>query len=364
MSTSQVALIRGDSRYSNISQALALSAGDIDLSGRRHVLIKPNMVSTHQPQAATHVDALRPVLDFLRARYDGPVTIAEGPSIQPADEGFRRYGYLALAAEYGVAFLDLNHDEPVPVHVYDRRLRPLQLQVARHVIESDFRISVGPPKTHDWVIVTLSLKNMIMGSLISRFTHGRMAGPNSGQDGNGLNLGKVKKTLWRMIPDRVRKSAAFEQMQSFAFTRLEPSDKMKMHQSRQVMNLNLALVAPAVTPHLAIIDGFEAMEGNGPTEGDLVPWRLAVASTDGLAADTVVATMMGFDVDEIGYLHYCRMMGVGVADLANIQIVGNTSLSDCTRSVRPHETYRRQRRWHLPQADRYLLSPEPAHTPW
>jgi uncharacterized protein (DUF362 family) len=64
-----------------------------------------------------------------------------------------------VAQDYGAALMDLNHDEPVPVDVYDWRLRPLRLHLARSVVESDFRISVGPPKTHDAVTVTLSLKN-------------------------------------------------------------------------------------------------------------------------------------------------------------------------------------------------------------
>jgi len=94
----------------------------------------------------------------LRARYDGLLTIAEGPSVQPAAEGFCAYGYEPLIESHGVTLADLNHDEPVPVDVYDWRLRPLRLHLARSVVESDYRISVGPPKTHDVVIVTPSLK--------------------------------------------------------------------------------------------------------------------------------------------------------------------------------------------------------------
>jgi uncharacterized protein (DUF362 family) len=133
-----------------------------------------------------------------------------------------------------------------------------------------------------------------------------------------------------------------------------------MHQSYPVINLNLALLAPLVAPQLAVIDGFEAMEGNGPTHGTPVPMRLALASTDALAADVVGAALMGFDVDEVGYLHYCKMMGLGSGDLAQIAIVGNTTLADCTRQFRPHDAIRRQRRWRLPDAQEYLqLRPSP-----
>jgi uncharacterized protein (DUF362 family) len=357
MPNSRVALIRGDDRYQNVCQALVHVAADVDLAARQHVLIKPNFVATHKPQAITHVDAVRAVLDFVRARYDGPVTIAEGPALQPAAEAFRRYGYDALAREYGVRLLDLNHDDPVPVDVYDWRLRPLRLHLARTVVESDFRISVGPIKTHDVVIVTLSLKNMIMGTLISRFTHGSAS---EDRNGRGLShkllagLGYASKTAWRLVPARIRHLPPGEWVEFRAMSHFEPSDKMKMHQSYPVINLNLALIAPLVVPHLAVLDGFEAMEGNGPTHGTSVPMHLALASTDALAADVAGTTLMGFDAGEVGYLCYCREMGLGAGELEQIEIVGNTPLADCARSFQPHATYRRQRRWTLQNASQYL----------
>ena len=346
---SQVALFQGNNRYANVSQALARIAGEIDLSDKQRVLIKPNFVVTHKPLAATHVDAVRAVLDFVRARYDGPVTIAEGPSVQSAAEGFHLHGYEPLVESHGVTLADLNHDEPVPVDVYDWRLRPLRLHLARCIVDSDFRISVGPPKTHDIVIVTLSLKNMIMGSLISRFTHAAHSG-----NGSRLNVGAISKVLWRLVPLWVRHLPPAEWLTFRAMSTLEPSDKMKMHQSYPVINLNLALIAPRVKAHLSVIDGFEAMEGNGPTGGDPVPWQIALASTDALAADIVTATMMGFDPDEVGYLHYCRRMRLGVGNLDQIQIVGNTTMDECARQFRPHDTVHRQQRWRLAQAEQYL----------
>ncbi|MGD2206373.1 MAG: DUF362 domain-containing protein [Anaerolineae bacterium] len=349
MPTSRVALVRGEDRYDNVSQALERVADEIDLADKRRVLIKPNFVVTHKPLAVTHVDAVRAVLDFVRAGYDGPITIAEGPSVQPAAEGFRLHGYEPLVESHDVTLADLNHDEPVPVDVYDWRLRPLRLHLARSVVESDFRISVGPPKTHDVVMVTLGLKNMIMGSLISRFTHGQHSG-----GGHGLNFGKVSKVLWRLVPMWVRRLPLAQWLEFRAMSTLEPSDKMKMHQSYPVIHLNLALLAPLVAPHLAVIDAFEAMEGNGPSEGTPVPLHLALTSTDALAADVVGTVLMGFDAGEVGYLHYCQQMDLGAGDLNEIEIVGNATLAECSRNFQPHETFHRQRRWKLPHAEKYL----------
>ncbi len=353
MPKSQVVLIRGEDRYDNVRRSLQQSAGDADFANVEGVLVKPNFVVTHTPLAVTHPEAMRAVLEFVRARYDGPLTIAEGPAVEPAAEAFRRYGYEALAQEYDAALLDLNHDEPMPVDVYDWRLRPLRLHLARSVVESDFRISVGPPKTHDVVVVTASLKNMIMGALISRFTHN---GHQGGGSGLPATFGQVSKYLSRLVPSWVRRTALAQWLEFRAMSSLEPSDKMKMHQSYPVINLNLALIAPRVAPHLAVLDAFEAMEGNGPTDGTPVPLRLALSSTDALAADVAAATLMGFDPDEVGYLHYCKRLGLGCGDLDQIEIVGNATLAECTRPFRPHDRHRHQRRWELPNVEGYLFA--------
>ncbi|MCJ7549197.1 MAG: DUF362 domain-containing protein, partial [Anaerolineae bacterium] len=68
----RVSLIKGDDRYANISQALAQISDDVGFDDVQRVVIKPNLVSLRQ-LSATHIDALRAVLDFVRARYEGSV---------------------------------------------------------------------------------------------------------------------------------------------------------------------------------------------------------------------------------------------------------------------------------------------------
>ncbi|MFQ5812142.1 MAG: hypothetical protein ACE5I2_02960, partial [Anaerolineae bacterium] len=62
---SKVALIKGDDRYENIAQVLTLIEDGVDLSDKKRILIKPNFVSTRRQLAATHVEAVRAVLDWL-----------------------------------------------------------------------------------------------------------------------------------------------------------------------------------------------------------------------------------------------------------------------------------------------------------
>jgi uncharacterized protein (DUF362 family) len=70
-----VALVQGEERATNVAAALAAIEESVDLSGCRHVLVKPNLVALDAPLACTHRDALRATLAFVRARYGGRLTI-------------------------------------------------------------------------------------------------------------------------------------------------------------------------------------------------------------------------------------------------------------------------------------------------
>ncbi len=340
-----VALTRGRSRTESVAGALEAIAKEVRLEGVRRVLVKPNFVRVDRPLAATHVDAVRAVLDFLRARWDGPIVVAEGAGVSPTREGFRRYGYEALVAEYDVELVDLNADASIPVRVFDRRLRPFPVELSRRVAEADFRVSVCPPKTHDAVGVTLAVKNIVMGSLVNRTL--------AGEHGDRLRLA----TLERLAPRRIRESRLAEWSKAALVGRLTGSSKMAMHQGYAALNVNLARVAARAWPHLAVIDGWEGMEGSGPADGDLVPWRLALAGTDALAVDTLAAFLMGFDPAEIGYLRHCRRLGLGVGEVPRIAVAGNLAVEDARRPFTRHPTHHRQAGWWLPHTDRYLIAP-------
>ncbi|HNT75798.1 MAG TPA: DUF362 domain-containing protein [Anaerolineae bacterium] len=341
-----VGLIRGDDRYTNVTQALEQVADQIVFEGRRQVLVKPNLVGRRQ-LSATHFDALRAVLDFVRARYAGPVLLAEGAAMENTWESFAHFGYEKLVESHKVTLVDLNADETVAVQVYDRHLRPLRLRLARTAVESDLRISVGPPKTHDAVIVTLSIKNMVMGCLVNASVAERAPTPEAPPRPTLLGV------LASLTPRWVRNTA----LSQWAMTRMaanSPSDKFAMHQSYPVINLNLALIAPWVWPHVAVVDGFEAMEGDGPNAGDPVDWQIALAGTDALAVDTLTAHLMGFDPAEVGYLDYCKRLNLGVAAPERIGVTGNVTVEAARRQFQPHPTYRQQRRWLLADVDRLL----------
>jgi uncharacterized protein (DUF362 family) len=322
-----VALCHGESRTTNLRTALNLMIDEIDWPSRRDVVVKPNLVMVERAHAITHRDALAAVLEAIRCRYAGLLTIAEGCALHPTTEAFDAQGYDQLATFYNARLCDLNADEVEPVTVYSRDAHPLKLRMARTIVRSDCRVSLGLPKTHDTVLVTLTIKNMIMGGLVNRRLTDCHAKPawldRIGQIARGHGDG------WG-------------------------SDKIAMHQSYPIINLNLALLAPLVLPHLSILDGFIAMEGAGPVEGTPVPWGIALAGADALAVDILAARLMGFELGEIGYLSYCAELGLGCADLERIQIVGNIAPAAVARSFTPHPRHVEQRRWQQPDATHLL----------
>ncbi len=304
MSRSIVSIARSTGHYDGVKMALNLIAPKIaqSLKGKRRVMVKPNFVSTSKQLAATHVDAVKAILDFIVKHYSGRLTVAEGPSASSLNLGLRNFKYLKLESEYGVEFVDLNEDDTVEVEVWDENMNTMGVRVAKTVIESDYRISVTPPKTHDFVIVTLSIKNMVVGSLVG----------------------------WR--------------------------NKSRIHQGYKAMNLNIAKLAKLVLPHLSVIDGFQGMDGNGPVNGEPVDLRIAIAGLDALAVDATAARVMGFDPLGVGYLYHLNSWGVGVADPNSIEVLG-VPIQEATRRFKPHYSYRAQLGWKLSEEERKRLVP-------
>ena len=112
------------------------------------------------------------------------------------------------------------------------------------------------------------------------------------------------------------------------------------------MNYNLMLVASKMAPHwgAAVVDGYEGMEGQGPTAGTPVPHRIAVASTDFVAADRVATELMGIDPKWVGYLQYCDEFGIGNYDIGKIDVHGE-SIASLKRTYRLNSNTERSLQW-------------------
>jgi uncharacterized protein (DUF362 family) len=289
-STSRVSLVKGEDRYKNITQALEMLENDILSSiGEKKILLKPNVVLADNPIAVTHVDSVRAILDFLAPHVKRPIIIGEGGHHKTWD-GFRNAGYLELEKSYNVKLVDLNLGPFEYRYVFGAEHNPLPVRISSTCLDPDvYIISAAQMKTHNYVLVTLSLKNLLLG-----------------------------------CPIKDDKS----------------NDKALFHTGSPAVNdlchFNMFHIAQDVFPDLAVIDGFEAMEGNGPAWGTPLAAHIALASLDALAADTLGTKIMGFDPKRVLYLASMNEAGMGQGDPDKI-LVSGTPLDQCLYHFKAHE---------------------------
>ncbi len=260
------------------------------LPGKPRILIKPNFVSAYNPPSATPVECVDEILDFLLAHANPKeIIVSESPTIGSFWEAARRYGYVGLKDKYGVELCDLDEYGHEEFEITDDRGAFLTIPVSKLVLESDFRVSPVRPKTHDVVVVTLTIKNMVVGS--------------------------VKRGYRRLI-----------------------------HQGYWQINYNIARIAVKVMPHLAVVDGYEAMEGNGPVHGNIRRWGAYFASTNPVSLDSAVAFAMGFNPSDIGYLYLLSAWNCGEINPDKINILGE-NLDAVKTAFKPHGDFRNQVGW-------------------
>lgn len=214
------------------------------------VLLKPNFVEPdEQGLINTHPIVIRAAREsFLRLGAKS-VTVAEGPGNERDTEGILevlRLRDFIGPLEYG--FIDLNTDEvsEVPTHTQASKLKVLCLP--KSILGADFVVSMPKMKTHHWVGVTLSLKNMF----------GIVPGNCYGWPKNILH--------WAGI-------------------------------SQSILDIN-----STVRPDFAIVDGIVGMEGNGPIQGTAKASGVLVAGDDPVAVDATCARIMGLAPERVDYI--------------------------------------------------------------
>ncbi len=240
----------------------------------KSVLLKPNFVEPEmQGIINTHPIVIRGAREvFLRLGADS-VTIAEGPGHERDTEGILEV--LRLREYVGPlerAFVDLNTDEVAEVATRTQASRLKTLCLPKTVLTADFVVSMPKMKTHHWVGVTLSLKNMF----------GIVPGSCYGWPKNALHWAGIGKSI---------------------------------------LDIN-----GTVRPDFAIVDGIVGMEGNGPIQGTPKNSGVLVAGDDPVAVDATCARIMGLVPDRIDYLKRAALL-LGNMQEEKVEQVGESITS-------------------------------------
>jgi uncharacterized protein (DUF362 family) len=283
--SSAVALTTGTDRRGMVYDALKPFTDEVKAGIKnRQVVIKVNMgqVDAKLPLNATHPDAVRGILDFLKPIYKHKVILAEATAAESRStlEGFKNFGFLPLEKDYSIEFVDLNDRPTQACWILGEKNHPLKIDIIRTYLDPGiFLISVTRLKTHDNILATLTLKNVVMGSPVNHFRQKSYEGRN---------------------------------------------EKGLMHSGgNRGLSYNLFRVAEmGVRPDLSVLDGVVGMEGDGPVSGPSIDHGVVLAGTDFLAVDRMGVELMGIDYQKVIYLRWCGQAGLGNDDRSKIEIIG------------------------------------------
>ena len=304
---SRVSLAAGDDRANIAFKSLEPFKKEIAAAiGTKRVILKPNNVIINVPLCASHADNLEGILEFLKSIGKTNVVIAESPANGSCMDSFSNYGYNKFVAKYGVKLVNLDDDKFNIVHCVDEKdfqPKPCRMSNMLSDPKNNFVISAAKLKTHDLVGITLSLKNVVVGAAI--------------KDNNGARGSR--------------------------------NDKRLTHGGgSHGINYNLFALSAKFHPDLAVIDGYEGMEGTGPVHGTPILQKVCIASMDWLAADLVGAQLMGVDFNKIGYLKFSADAGDrGQGDLSKIEIVG-PPIKDYAKNYQLPRNWEQIQNWQKP----------------
>jgi uncharacterized protein (DUF362 family) len=238
----------------------------VDVKGKK-VLIKPNIVSPFPPEkgATTNPAVVGAIVDKCLAQQAAAVWVGDNPG------GVSSNSY-ATAEKAGIAqasrgcFIRLSErvaEVPIKSAYVDA------VTISKAILEADYLINVPVFKTSLLTIVTGAVKNIF-----------------------GYVAGAGKARLHLKAPSRRRFSELL----------------VDIYQLRR--------------PDLNIMDGILAMEGNGPTHGEVRPLNRLLASTDAVALDATMTRMMGMDPYRVNMLAVAEERGLGRVKAEEIHTIG------------------------------------------
>ena len=233
------------------------------------VLIKPNLTSEEniwERGALTGPIFIQALVEEVQKARPAEVIIAEAIAIGlNTKKAFAANGYEKVAKDTGARLLDLCDGEFEEIKTPAGGLLG-SVRVSKEVLRADFFIDAPVLKTHFASTLTAAMKNL-------------------------------KGTM------------PYTEKKRFHYLGL----------NKAVAELNAVL-----KPHLIVVDGLIALEGDGPVEGTPVGLNLLMAGTDAVAVDTVCARVMDIDPTEVLSLCLAQGMGYGVWDEREIKVLGNS----------------------------------------
>ena len=232
------------------------------------VLIKPNLLSAKSPDKAvtTHPTIVHAVVEQIQ-KIGAEVTIGDSPAgiSRPIEYYWDITGMKEVADATGAKLIALEKNGVVKCTIEGKNYF-----ISKPVIDADVVLNLCKMKTHGLTLFTGAIKNIF-----------------------GTIPGVAKGDFHKIAP----KIEAFSKI--------------------------LVDIYRAVSPQITIMDAILAMEGDGPTSGNVKKAGFILASTDPVAIDTIAAHIMGFKQNEILTTKIAYEKNVGNNNLDQIKIIGS-----------------------------------------
>lgn len=242
---------------------LAVGVDPTGFSGKR-VLLKPNLVEPMRaiPHMTTHPAVIVAAAEVFRS-WGAEVVVGEAPGhVRDTEMALVESGVGEALRDGGLAFADLNYQTVGWRHNRARHSKLKGFYFPQSVLEADVVVSMPKMKTHHWVGMTCSMKNF----------YGVIPGIKYGWPKNVLHQNGIPET---------------------------------------VADINACLPKT-----LAIVDGIDCMEGDGPILGSKKEMGLIVVGASLPAVDATTARIMGLEPSRIKYLEFASRRLGSISDYA------------------------------------------------
>lgn len=257
-----------------VSEALQLAGLQAAFAAGRSVLIKPNLLSTRQPEDAvtTHPSV---VAALAQIALEHGCTPAIGDSPPFAGENSARWQRLAQATGMSQVAADLGIEmkrfEDARVQHWNPDGRIYKgFEIAEAVAQADVVVNVAKLKTHGLTLLTGAVKNVF----------GCIPG--------------IQKGLFHV----------------------------KAAEDRETFAQMLVDACFGIKPAVHVMDAVVALEGDGPNHGRPKAVGLIMASSDPVALDAVASAVVGVDPFAVHTTRLAHEQGLGCGNLGEIKVRG------------------------------------------
>ena len=241
------------------------------------VLLKVNVLSAKTPDqnVTTHPEVIGQMIDILH-NHGCEVWVGDssGGNMQqgnPTGTALKVTGIQEVVEKKGAKLLNF---DATGFEIKKGGTVFKELYIAKPIYEADVVISMAKFKTHGLTLLTGGVKNM-----------------------------------FGVVPGRA---------------------KANYHQVAQTIEKcckGLLALYKEVKPHFTVIDGIEAMEGNGPSAGTTKKCGIIVMSPDAISADRVLGEILPCRFEDVQTTYFGHEMGLGQGDINKIKILG-TQIKD------------------------------------